>query len=265
MKKIFPFIFLLLIPALAWAQGWKEIAPKRVRNLQKEGSGLWLIDVRAPGTFERVHAEGSVNIPANELRYKRFGKQKMLVLVDNTLGGLDARAAAEALVKKGQKRVYVLQGGLSGWQKARLPLAGDVSGWELARLAPGELEKALAAQELVEIYDFRSDAERQMGAFENYSVPAGESLDEQFENLGRIVQKQVRKDLAAQLKRSTPLVAVLPASVDARAMYHAHLWSLPLAVRVLEGGYAAHAAPRTRLTSTTPGGCSTCPGTAGNE
>jgi len=265
MKKLSLIIVLLLVTTLVWAQGWKEIAPKRVRNLQKEGSGLWLIDVRAQGPFERVHAESSVNIPAMELRYKQLAKQKMIVLVDNTLGQLDAQEAADVLAKKEMKRVYVLKGGLSGWQKAGLPLAGDVSGWELARLAPGELEKALRSDELVEVYDFRSDAERELGAFENYSVLAGETLEEQFETLHKITEKRSRKDLAGQLKEATPIVAVLPASVDARAMYHSYLWDMPLPVRILEGGYAAYAAPRARLTSTTPGGCSTCPGTAGNE
>lgn len=261
MKKMVLFVcFAFFLPSVVSAAGWKEIAPKQVYGLLKEGSGLWLIDVRAPASFEKEHVEGSVNIPESVLAVKTFPPQKILVLVDSSLGQLQAREAAEALVKRKQKRVFVLSGGLQGWRREGLPVIGAADGWELARLMPGELRRALAAEVAVEVYDLREQDEALRGPVAGSFALPGKSLAEKIDKLRKSLAKKGKKELAARLEEPRPVVVVVPAAADARALYQRYLWNLPGEVRVLEGGHAAWNAQRGRLTISNVEGCPTCPG-----
>jgi predicted sulfurtransferase len=79
-------MYLSVMPAIVQSAGWQHITPERAYNLVKEGSGLWLVDVRSEAEFQQGHLEGAVNIPAETLPLKKFSKQKILVLVDDSLG-----------------------------------------------------------------------------------------------------------------------------------------------------------------------------------
>ncbi|MDH3999038.1 MAG: rhodanese-like domain-containing protein, partial [Desulfuromonadales bacterium] len=135
MKQIIQItILLLLLPLVVHAAKWQQITPQQVYNLMEEGSGLWLIDVRETQAFEQTHIEGSVNISPAALATKTFPAKKKLVVTDNALGQLQAQQAAEVLVKNGQKRVYVLSGGVVAWEQAKLPMVGDGLKWPLRQV-----------------------------------------------------------------------------------------------------------------------------------
>ena len=81
-----------------------------------------VVDVRAQKDFKRVRIANSVNIPANEIQ-KRLGelsKDRTIIVVDNS-GNMSA-AASKLLRGVGFTKVYVLDSGLVGWMRDKLPL-----------------------------------------------------------------------------------------------------------------------------------------------
>ncbi len=120
-------LFILLLSATAFPldrNKWQWIGAERIQDMLKEGSGLWLIDVRSERAYEAEHIEGSVNISSASLACKKFPINKTLILVDDSIGQMMAREAAEELVKKGYVRVYVLECGIVLW---------DLEGYSIVR------------------------------------------------------------------------------------------------------------------------------------
>ena len=81
-----------------------------------------VVDVRAQKDFKRVRIANSVNIPANEIqnRLGELSKARTIIVVDNS-GNMSA-AASKLLRGVGFTKVYVLDSGLVGWMRDKLPL-----------------------------------------------------------------------------------------------------------------------------------------------
>lgn len=81
-----------------------------------------VVDVRAQKDFKRVRIVNSVNIPANEIqnRLGELSKDRTIIVVDNS-GNMSA-AASKLLRGVGFTKVYVLDSGLVGWMRDKLPL-----------------------------------------------------------------------------------------------------------------------------------------------
>ena len=81
-----------------------------------------VVDVRAQKDFKRVRIANSVNIPANEIqnRLGELSKDRTIIVVDNS-GNMSA-AASKLLRGVGFTKVYVLDSGLLGWMRDKLPL-----------------------------------------------------------------------------------------------------------------------------------------------
>ena len=81
-----------------------------------------VVDVRAQKDFIRVRIANSVNIPANEIqnRLGELSKDRTIIVVDNS-GNMSA-AASKLLRGVGFTKVYVLDSGLVGWMRDKLPL-----------------------------------------------------------------------------------------------------------------------------------------------
>src|SRR6266568_7086687 len=90
-------LLLLILPQAVFAADWQWMKPQRLHSLLSEGSGLWLVDVRNPAAFEHGHIEGAIHVPAEIVPKKQFPAQKMIVLVDDSLGLKKAWVAATAL------------------------------------------------------------------------------------------------------------------------------------------------------------------------
>lgn len=260
MKKLILSICLaIFLPATLHAAGWKEIAPQRLYDLQKEGSGLWLIDVRGGQDFATAHSEGAVNIPLYELANKHFPKGKILVVADSSLGQLQAQSAATVLVKNGHERVFVLAGGINAWDRGGLPMAGTTRAWETVRLLPAELLRAIDKKVPLRIFDLREAAESQRGPVAGTESVPGKDPDEKLAAVQRELEKP-KKSLSQQLKKEPATVVILPTTADAKSLYQRYLWNLPSEVRVMEGGYLASQALREKKTVSNGEGCPTCPG-----
>lgn len=81
-----------------------------------------VVDVRAQKDFKRVRIANSVNIPANKIqnRLGELSKDRTIIVVDNS-GNMSA-AASKLLRGVGFTKVYVLDSGLVGWMRDKLPL-----------------------------------------------------------------------------------------------------------------------------------------------
>lgn len=81
-----------------------------------------VVDVRAQKDFKRVRIANSVNIPANEIqnRLGELSKDRTIIVVDNSWNM--SAAASKLLRGVGFTKVYVLDSGLVGWMRDKLPL-----------------------------------------------------------------------------------------------------------------------------------------------
>ena len=81
-----------------------------------------VVDVRAQKDFKRVRIANSVNIPANEIqnRLGELSKDRTIIVVDNSRNM--SAAASKLLRGVGFTKVYVLDSGLVGWMRDKLPL-----------------------------------------------------------------------------------------------------------------------------------------------
>lgn len=251
-------LLVCLLPVALPAAEVKEAGPRRVYDWLKEGSGLWLIDVRGAPAFAGAHIEGAVNIPAAELAYKRFPKQKLLVLTDDALGELEARAAAQALAKAGHERVHVLAGGLHGWRREGLPMVvdGDVG---RGRVTATQLAAAQAARVPMRLLDLRDPNERKQVPVSGAEPVTGKNLEEKLLAVRKQLEQESKKNLAARLQVERPTVLLFSATVDADTLVRKSLWDLQVDVRYVEGGYLV-VGERGRESVGTSEKCATCPG-----
>jgi rhodanese-related sulfurtransferase len=93
--------------------------------VNRQGNDLLIIDVRTPAEFESAHLENSIPYPLINfdpklvMNFPGFNKGCLLVCQS----GNRARQAAEKLYEAGAKTpLYVLEGGIQGWDSAGLPL-----------------------------------------------------------------------------------------------------------------------------------------------
>lgn len=104
-------------------QGFKALKPAQLTALVNHADAL-VVDVRAANDFQQGHISGAKNVQLSQFdtenKQLAAAKQLPIVLVCKT--GMSAVTAAKRLAKAGFAKVYVLDGGISAWQQAGLPL-----------------------------------------------------------------------------------------------------------------------------------------------
>lgn len=111
----------------AWARPAERwLAPQEVLELQSNGEAL-IVDVRTPGEYARSHVTGALNVPLSDLEgrlveLRAAADGRPLVLYCRS--GRRARVAADILRSSGLGPVWHLDGQLSGWAAAGLPVEG---------------------------------------------------------------------------------------------------------------------------------------------
>jgi rhodanese-related sulfurtransferase len=262
-RYIISLAWLLLIVGMAAtpviAASWQWIAPQRVHSMVKEGSGLWLVDVRIASAFDQGHIEGAVNIPADLLKVRNLPKTKIIVLTDDALGLQNARKGAEILLKKGYEKVFILEGGLPAWQAEMLPATGKGQS-NLRPVMWDELAWARTNSIRMRLFDLRDKDERIKAPVEEASELKGATLNERLAALKAECRPSVDKGLAGKLEKPLPVVIVLPtASLPLDAVQRA-LRDLPGDFRYLEGAYPQWAVREKQQPLSELGVCPTCPG-----
>ncbi len=110
------------------------VSPRDALALVEKDSQVKLLDVRSALEFSQVHIEDSINIPIDTLSAKINdlirSKQHYIVLC---LTGNRSSMAADMLTQSGIHGVKVIQGGITRWQKERLPVVKGKGGMSLER------------------------------------------------------------------------------------------------------------------------------------
>jgi rhodanese-related sulfurtransferase len=119
---------MLLVQFVAAGAAWGAglVSDSELQRWQGDQTRFYLVDVRSGLAFKKKHIQGALNIPAFVVARKGLPQEETLVLYDAGLGTTEARDAAQKLSDAGYGRVYLLEGGLSRWEAAGLPLDAPV-------------------------------------------------------------------------------------------------------------------------------------------
>jgi rhodanese-related sulfurtransferase len=107
-----------------FTRGYRAVSPAQLTALINRENAL-VVDVSASGDFEKGHVVGSRNVAMNQFdpENKQLAKARELPVAMICRNGTTSADAAKRLVKAGFKNVHWLDGGISAWQQANLPLA----------------------------------------------------------------------------------------------------------------------------------------------
>ncbi len=102
-------------------RGGRSVSPQAL-TLMVNNSKALVIDLRDPNEFKQGHITGSQNIPYARLaeRSPELAKERPIILVCQL--GQVAGTAARQLKTQGFQDVFQLEGGISNWKGASLPL-----------------------------------------------------------------------------------------------------------------------------------------------
>lgn len=253
-----------IIPTLAEASQWQWVKPQRLNALLKDGSGLWLVDVRSPAAFCAQHIEGAMNLPVELLAARKLPTQKMVVLVDDALGLRDARVAAAKLERNGHARVFILEEGLEAWNREGFPMVGSEAR-PIRGVLPQELAWARDNGVRLLLFDLRGRQERIEFPIAGARPVEGKDLAAQLKTVGRQLRKKEPANLADKLESSVTTILVFPRGVDARTEMLRARRDISGDVRYLDGGYAAWLVKPERKIMGAPASCPSCPGSAGGS
>jgi rhodanese-related sulfurtransferase len=105
-------------------RGYRTVQPAGLTALVNRDNAL-VVDLRPIGDFEKGHIPGSKNVQMSQFdpESKQLAAARALPVVLVCKAGQTAGGAAKRLHKAGFESVYVLDGGIGGWQQASLPLA----------------------------------------------------------------------------------------------------------------------------------------------
>lgn len=123
------------------------LAPAELARILADRPEVRLLDVRTPGEFDAEHIAGAYNVPLDTLAEHgaeiRAGVAEPVVLVCRS--GQRARKAEEALRTAGMAHLHVLDGGMTAWTAAGLPVRRGTPRMSLerqVRIAAGALAAA---------------------------------------------------------------------------------------------------------------------------
>jgi rhodanese-related sulfurtransferase len=118
-------ILLLLAfdPSSRTAGGATKISPGQLPQIQARQSAV-VVDVRSKDEFEKGHIEQSISLPADSLQdnLKKLNKYRGKPLIIICQNGARANKAIGILKKNEFADLYLLDGGVTAWNKENLPL-----------------------------------------------------------------------------------------------------------------------------------------------
>lgn len=104
-------------------RGFRTLRPAALTALINRDNAL-VVDLRPAGDFDKGHIPGAKNVLMSQFdpENKKLAPAKSLPVVLVCKDGQASGGAAKRLKKAGFEQVYVLDGGIAGWQQADLPL-----------------------------------------------------------------------------------------------------------------------------------------------
>jgi len=103
----------------------KNISPMEATRLQNDAESVLVLDVRDEKEFATGHLINAVNIPVTQIekRVNELKKYKTAPIIAVCESGMRSQRACKALEKEGFEQLNSLQGGMSAWAKANLPMS----------------------------------------------------------------------------------------------------------------------------------------------
>lgn len=131
----------------------KTISPQAALDGMKNGARL--IDVRTPGEFASVHADGAELLPLNRVDELptlvcESGEAPQIYIICRS--GARAQQACQRVLSKGLKNVYVVTGGTDAWVRAGLPVVRGKSELSLERQAQMAIGAITLVGTLITVY-----------------------------------------------------------------------------------------------------------------
>lgn len=118
-------VFLAIAATLIFVEtrgGARSVTTSSATNLINDKDAV-VVDIRPANEYSKGHITGSINIPAAQLKDSMgtLEKYKSAPIILVCKNGMTAGSHAKELIKAGFD-VYKLQGGITEWQAASLPL-----------------------------------------------------------------------------------------------------------------------------------------------
>lgn len=116
------------------AKTLQMISPKEAQEIISQDTRTKLLDVRSSMEYIEKHIDGSLNVPIDMLASKTNDLSKSgESYIVFCLSGNRSPMAADILIQSGIQSVKVMEGGLTRWQKERLPVTEGAGGISLER------------------------------------------------------------------------------------------------------------------------------------
>lgn len=111
------------------AKALKMISPKEAQALASKDPQVKLLDVRSASEFSEKHIQDSINVPIGMISSKiKDLSQSGQSYITFCRTGNRSPMAADMLLQAGIASIKVMQGGITAWQKQKLPvIIGDTS------------------------------------------------------------------------------------------------------------------------------------------
>ncbi len=110
------------------------VLPKAAAMLTSQNAQVKLLDVRSSLEFSQEHIKDSINVPLDSLagRLDELSRSAYTYIVLCRTGNRSPMAA-DMLVQSGMQGIKVMEGGITAWQRAKLPVIKGQGGISLER------------------------------------------------------------------------------------------------------------------------------------
>ncbi len=123
--RLLPLFLVFVVAACSEAPRSDEapsITPAELQEWRASGDAPVVIDVRTPEEYASGHVPGAVNIPFEQVAERISEIQAPHGVALYCMVGPRARKGESALLAAGFATVFHLEGGLTAWKKAGLPV-----------------------------------------------------------------------------------------------------------------------------------------------
>ena len=126
LTAVWVVLFVMLIGSLLKSlfSPIKQVTPTEL-TMQVNRSNAVVVDIRAEADFNKGHITGAKHLPLADIEKQQVAsleKHKAEPIIIVCQAGVSAQKAAASLLKQGFSTVSVLQGGMSSWTGASLPV-----------------------------------------------------------------------------------------------------------------------------------------------
>ncbi|GAB57225.1 rhodanese-like domain-containing protein [Rheinheimera nanhaiensis] len=126
LSAVWVVLFVMLIASMIKSRfsAVKQLSPTEL-TLQVNRDDALVVDIRAEADFAKGHITGARQLALGDIEKQQLAgleKHKAQPIIVVCQAGMTAQKAAASLIKQGFNKVSVLQGGMSGWTGASLPV-----------------------------------------------------------------------------------------------------------------------------------------------